>query len=322
MRWLALAWLIAGAEPVLAFEAVVLLPDGHPAVDARVLLLGLPGAARTGPDGRFSWVPEPRPPFQVLVVLQGDVYTAPLVVEKVPADGAPLVLTVLLAARETVTVEAGASPHTEAPPANATTTLLREDVAQRRPPNLTDTLSSVPGAGRVGEGLAAAPSLRGLARGRTLVLIDGGRVTSERRAGPSATFLDPATLEAVEIVRGPGSVAWGSDAFGGVIHARTRKAPHGGPWTARADATLGTGVRRRAVLVEVARGVGDGGVLVQGRHRDADDYRSPDGTIPGSPGSALTTSSPETWTATSGTCGRATTPCRGRLRSLEGPWAA
>lgn len=38
MRWLALAWLIAGAEPALAFEAVVLLPDGHPAVDARALL--------------------------------------------------------------------------------------------------------------------------------------------------------------------------------------------------------------------------------------------------------------------------------------------
>jgi iron complex outermembrane receptor protein len=124
--------------------------------------------------------------------------------------------------------------------------------------------------------------LRGLARGRTLILVDGARVTSERRAGPSATFLDPATLEAVEIARGPGSVAWGADAFGGVIHARTRKAPLGGPWSGRLDASLGAGAPQRALLAEVGRGLGDGGVLVQGRYRDFDDYESPAGEVPGS----------------------------------------
>ena len=267
-----------------AFEARVDLPDGAPAVDARVLILGQTGAARTGADGRFSWAPEPRPPFQVLVVLPGEVYTQPILVENLPRDASLLVLTVSLAAEETVTVEAGASPHTEAPPANAATLVLRDDIRQRRPPNLTETLQGLPGAGRVGEGLAAVPSLRGLARGRTLVLIDGARVTSERRAGPSATFLDPAILEAVEVARGPGSVAWGADAFGGVIHARTRKAPHGGPWTGRADASAGAGLPRRSVLLEVGRGLGDGGFLVQARHRDADEYRSPAGTIPGSGG--------------------------------------
>ena len=69
----------------------------------------------------------------------------------------------------------------------------------------------------------AVPSIRGLARGRTLILIDNARVTTERRAGPSATYLNPFFLEAVEISRGPGSVAYGSDAFGGIIHARTRR---------------------------------------------------------------------------------------------------
>ena len=66
------------------------------------------------------------------------------------------------------------------------------------------------------------PALRGLGRGRTLILIDGARVTAERRAGPSATYLDPASLAAVEVLRGPGSVIYGSDAFGGVLQAVTR----------------------------------------------------------------------------------------------------
>jgi len=47
------------------------------------------------------------------------------------------------------------------------------------------------------------PALRGLARGRTLILVDGARVTAERRAGPSATFVDPASLASLEVLRGP-----------------------------------------------------------------------------------------------------------------------
>jgi iron complex outermembrane receptor protein len=278
----ALALTAALAAPAWGFEAVVHLPDGRPAVDAQVLVLGQSGAARTGPDGRVSWVPTPSPPFQVLIVLPGDVYTSPLLVERLPEDGSPLPLTVVLAAEETVTVESGTTPHTEASPANASTLLLRESVEQRRPSNLTETIAGVPGAGRVGEGAAAVPSLRGLARGRTLILVDGARVSSERRAGPSATFLDPATLEAVEVARGPGSVAWGSDAFGGVIHARTRKAPLDGGYSGRVDASAGAGVPQRAVLGEVGRGLGDGGFLVQGRYRDFGDYDGPTGRVPGS----------------------------------------
>jgi outer membrane receptor protein involved in Fe transport len=279
---ISVALLLSPGRPAAAFEAVVHLPDGLPAADAQVLLLGQTGAARTGPDGRFRWVPEPRPPFEVLVVLPGDVYTVPLLVRTLPTDGGPLVLTVQLAARETVTVESGATPHTEAPPANASSLVLREDIEQRRPENLTDTVGWVPGAGRVGEGVAAVPSLRGLAGGRTLILLDGARVTSERRAGPSATFLDPAILEAVEVARGPGAVAWGSDAFGGVIHARTRKAPHGGGWGGAVQASAGGGAPRRTILGQLTRGLTDGGVLLEGRYRDFDDYESPAGRVPGS----------------------------------------
>ena len=52
-------------------------------------------------------------------------------------------------------------------------------------------------------------------------MLDDGRVSAERRAGASASYLNPFALETVEIVRGPGSVAYGSDALGGVVHART-----------------------------------------------------------------------------------------------------
>ena len=97
-------------------------------------------------------------------------------------------------------------------------------------------LETVPGINQVSEGHAAVPAIRGMARGRVLLLIDGARVTSERRVGPSATFLDPAVLEGIDVARGPGSVAYGSDALGGVISMRTRNAEAGSPLRVRGNA--------------------------------------------------------------------------------------
>ena len=130
------------------------------------------------------------------------------------------------------------------------------------------------------KGHAAVPAVRGLASGRTLILIDGARVTAERRVGPSATYVDPASLEGIEIARGPGSVAYGSDAFGGVVQLRTRRAEPGSPLGGRF-----TGAARRGHAAaargpgELTRGFDRGGVLVQGHWRNFEDWDSPEGEV-------------------------------------------
>jgi iron complex outermembrane receptor protein len=123
------------------------------------------------------------------------------------------------------------------------------------------------------------PAVRGLAQGRTLIMIDGARVTSERRVGPSATFLDPSVIEGVDVARGPGSVAYGSDAFGGIISVRTKRATPHSPLAATVSGTYGSGVPDRRVSAEVSRGFSRGGVYVQAHSRSADDYSGPDGDI-------------------------------------------
>ena len=133
----------------------------------------------------------------------------------------------------------------------------------------------VPGVNQVSEGHAAVPAIRGLARGRTLLLIDGGRVSSERRVGPSATFADPSSFEGIDVARGPGSVAYGSDAIGGVISVRTRRAEPGSGFHVRGSGTFGGGVPDRRISVEVSQGLPAGGLLVQGHARQADDWDSP-----------------------------------------------
>jgi hypothetical protein len=126
-------------------------------------------------------------------------------------------------------------------------------------------LETVPGINQVSEGHAAVPAIRGMARGRVLLLVDGARVTSERRVGPSATFLDPAVVEGIDVARGPGSVAYGSDALGGVISVRTRNAEPGSPLRVGGTALFGGGARSTGA-VEL-QGVPVGGLLVEGHAR-------------------------------------------------------
>lgn len=71
----------------------------------------------------------------------------------------------------------------------------------------------------------ASPFLRGLTGQQVLILIDGVRVNnSVFRAGPNQYFnlVDPGQVERIEVIRGPESVLWGSDAIGGVINIVTR----------------------------------------------------------------------------------------------------
>ncbi len=278
----ALAIVLGGAWPAVALDGVVRLPDGRPVADATVTILGRAGSTRTDAGGSFTWSPDPAPPFDVLVVLPGGIYSAPITVHRLPTAGARLEIEVLPAVQDTVTVEAGSTPFTDAPPASAATLLPARQIALRRPGTLAEALEGIPGVGRLEEGHSAVPSIRGLARGRTLLLLDGGRITAERRAGASATFLDPFFLEAIEVSRGFGSVAWGSDAFGGIIHARTRRPEPGSAWSGRLEGALGAGVPERALAGVVSRGLAEGGLLLQGRYRSAGDYRTPHGREPNS----------------------------------------
>ncbi|MEZ5287521.1 MAG: TonB-dependent receptor [Vicinamibacterales bacterium] len=149
----------------------------------------------------------------------------------------------------------------------------------RQPVNLMQAVENVAGVNQVSEGQAAVPAVRGLARGRTLILIDGARVTAERRVGPSATYMDPAIVEGVDVSRGPGSVAYGSDAFGGVISVRTRRVAPRTPWQAQLSATAGTGIPDRRVAGQVSRGLEAGSVLVAVHTREAGDWDSPQGEV-------------------------------------------
>lgn len=268
------------ATVVSAFEGrVVLRGTGAPVAGAEVSVLGWNVVQLTDSGGSFTWEPTPAPPFEVLVVLPGGRYMRPVLVEKLPDQG-PVTIEVAPLAEESVTVTAGAAPTIESSPVNGTTIVPKADIQSRQPVNLTQALENVAGVSKVSEGQAAVPAIRGLTRGRSLILIDGARVSTERRVGASASYLDPFVLDAVEVSRGPGSVAYGSDAFGGVISARTRSFIPGSALSVRAAGDYAVGTPGGRAGVEVTGGLGsEGGFTVLGHYLDYSDYDSPDGEV-------------------------------------------
>ncbi len=256
-----------------AFEGRLLLPDGQTASGFEVSVVGRASAALTDSDGGFSIAPDPAVPFELIAIGPGGQVSPPVRVESLPASG-PLDVTLAATFRETITVATGVAAEIEAPPAAALLTLAQENLEQRRPERLVDALDGVAGVVKSDESLAGVPSLRGQARGRTLILLDGARVTAERRAGASATFLDPFTLGSIEVARGAGAVAYGSDAFGGVIHARPRD-PQPGPFSLRFDLSQGLlASEETAGGLEISKSLGEGAFLasIQSRRgRDGED---------------------------------------------------
>lgn len=105
----------------------------------------------------------------------------------------------------------------------AETSVSGLEIQEKVPESVSETLADTAGVHFIGKGgYGAAPSIRGLARRRVLMLVDGMRITGDRRVGVSASFIPPETAKRLEVVRSTASVLYGSDAIGGVINIMTR----------------------------------------------------------------------------------------------------
>jgi outer membrane receptor protein involved in Fe transport len=273
------AAIAAGAvAPAFAapFSARLLLPDGEPAAGYVVSVVGTTLSTVCAADGSFVFDPAPQPPFTLVAAGRSGELSAPIEVAALDA-ALPVELQLPPAVRDSVTVVSGVAPSLELLPASAATVVSAEAIEQRPPQRVVDTLAVVAGASKLGEGADSVPALRNLGRGRTLILLDGARVSAERRAGPSATFVDPASLASVEVLRGPGSVVYGSDAFGGVLNIVTRDPERG----VRAGEFQVEGWRGGQQQVGGAASVSlpaaGGDVALEAHAADADDAEAGDG---------------------------------------------
>ncbi|MCU1718096.1 TonB-dependent receptor domain-containing protein [Pseudomonas sp. 5P_3.1_Bac2] len=120
---------------------------------------------------------------------------------------------------------------TEAPA--SISVISQQDLQQKRYSNLAQALDEVEGVDiRQGTGKTGGLdiSIRGLPSDYTLILIDGRRQNTAGNVTPNGfnetrtSFIPPmSAIERIEVIRGPMSTLYGSDAMGGVINIITKK---------------------------------------------------------------------------------------------------
>lgn len=102
-----------------------------------------------------------------------------------------------------------------------------ESLRDRPIENLADAVEGEPGVQSSGVGLGRRGiSIRGMLPEQTLILIDGQRISNSSSAVQHSDYelgwLPPEAIERIEVVRGPMSSLYGSDALGGVVNIVTR----------------------------------------------------------------------------------------------------
>ncbi|MBA5809026.1 TonB-dependent receptor [Morganella morganii] len=113
--------------------------------------------------------------------------------------------------------------------APASITVITKEQLQNKPAaNLIDMIKDVEGVSVIGGSMKPDISIRGLSGDYTLIMVDGRRQNSRESrpngsGGYEAGFIPPVeAIERIEVIRGPMSSLYGSDAMGGVVNIITK----------------------------------------------------------------------------------------------------
>ncbi|MCO6430262.1 MAG: TonB-dependent receptor, partial [Deltaproteobacteria bacterium] len=126
---------------------------------------------------------------------------------------------------------------------NSVTIITAEQIESSKQTQLIEVLKTVPGLDIVqsgGLGGNAAIFLRGANSEHTLVLVDGIEINNPISNSRSFNFADISldNVERIEVIRGPQSTVYGSDALGGVINIITKRG--GGDFAGSVEAQAGS----------------------------------------------------------------------------------
>ncbi len=222
---------LAAADTVAVKGRVLRVDGGTPIAGATVNVAGaaVVPETTTGTDGGFAIE---LPPGEHVLRVRAEGFR-PLVVRVRVGDepGTPHELRLepaVLRHEEHLVVTAARVEQPAAGSPRAITVLDREQLDERMPRSTPEALADLPGVllQKTNHG-SGSPYVRGLLGNQVLVLVDGVRLNNSTfRYGPNQYLatIDPSSLERVEVLRGSGSVLYGSDAIGGVINLVTRRA--------------------------------------------------------------------------------------------------
>jgi len=191
----------------------------QPLIGAVVYIPDLKTGTTTNTNGEFLLRKIPRRNFLLQVSMIG--YAAKVI--SANSRDTTLRLTIALTPSETELQEVivtGVSSSTEQSRNPVPTVMQNQDFfLQSSSTNVIDRLSRIPGVSVMSTGNAIAkPVIRGMSYNRVVTLRDGLRQEGQQWGDEHGIEIDEYDIDRVEIIKGPGSIMYGSDAMAGVIN--------------------------------------------------------------------------------------------------------
>lgn len=273
----------SGAVPALSGR-ITSTADGSPLAEARVTVVEAGRTVTTDPEGKYRLTGLPT---GVYVVSVSSIGFAPqarrvrLTAQEVTLDFALKPSLVELPPIQVTSTPGATDPLTSPQP---TAVVDADNLRAAQAPSLGETLNQVAGVHSLSTGVGIGkPVIRGLTSNRVLVLDDGQRLETQQWGDEHGPNLETALADRIEVIRGPASVLYGSDALGGVVNVIPRPLPTAEPgkgaFSGEATASYSTNNREPdgALLLEGATGqFGFRGTL---SGRTSENLRTPDYTL-------------------------------------------
>jgi iron complex outermembrane receptor protein len=220
------------ATPTATLRGTATLGDGKPIHNVLITVIQLKRTVSTDDDGRYVITDLPPGKYDVVAHLDrvpDVVRTADLTNGGETTLDFQIVLSGLQ--EEQVTITATGTDQTVSSSLQSVDVLGSIDLAKKSPVSLGEALDGELGVAKRSFGPGTArPVIRGFDGDRVLVLQDGGRVGGLGfQSGDHAEPVDVLTVERVEIVKGPATLLYGSNAIGGVVNTISgHDSPHKG----------------------------------------------------------------------------------------------
>src|SRR5947209_2635188 len=256
---------------------------GQPIALATVSISELSGEVFTAPDAAFRFVHVPRGHYTLVVRRPG---YAPIVRDLAVAGSGTVSITLTATPFdiEPLTVTATRAPIATAASPLPVATLGGEQLRRAQGVSLAQVLEGLPGLRTLSTGAQIGkPVIRGLSGARVLGLENGSRLEDYSWSDEDGPSVETAFVRRVELIRGPASGLYGSDAVGGVINVIPAALPDaaGGPGFLRTGFTLSAASNNIELApgaqVEGARGNMGWRVAAIGRH--ASNLHTPAGEL-------------------------------------------
>jgi len=195
---------------------------GKPLAGAAVFIHELKTGAISNADGFFTTPEIPSGKYLVEISFQG--YKT--IIETIAISGKlekNFNLSETVVEHEEVTVTGVASATRTKLSAQPISIVKKSDLMQSASTNIIDALSKlIPGLANLGTGPAISkPVIRGLGYNRVVTVHDGVRQEGQQWGDEHGIEVDEYSIQKVEVLKGPASLFYGSDAMAGVVHLIT-----------------------------------------------------------------------------------------------------